>query len=358
MTLAGGARKPAHLNFLWGLPMFWNRFNFQIGVLTLCLAGAMAMSACQVISIVSEGEAETPGMSQNDDNGVAIQTESDLPDTSLHASYEFHLTARGRPPFQWRVMRGAPPPGIQLDENGLLHGAAERAGEFQFTVTVRDNEHRGVEKQLILRVRAAQSQHDENEILIQSESDLPDTSPHANYLFHLIARGTPPFHWHVERGALPPGIQLDDSGVLHGAAERAGEFQFTASIRDGEHRGVEKQFIIRVHAALVLIWKNAARVNGNRIEGSVEVSNTSADDIDLTFVVMAVAILDSRGTAIGYQHFLLRRGTTGKEIPFGETLPHGGYVIHVDAVGEVAPKNLIYRERMETPGALQVTVGP
>jgi hypothetical protein len=33
-------------------------------------------------------------------------------------------------------------------------------------------------------------------------------------------------------------------------------------------------------------------------------------------------------------------------------------VVHVDAVGEVAPKKLIYRERMETPSALQVTAGP
>ena len=63
-------------------------------------------------------------------------------------------------------------------------------------------------------------------------------------------------------------------------------------------------------------------------------------------------------TAIGYQHFVLPKGTLAKELPFGETLPHGGYVIHVDAVGEVAPKNLIYRKWMETPGPLQVTVGP
>jgi hypothetical protein len=46
------------------------------------------------------------------------------------------------------------------------------------------------------------------------------------------------------------------------------------------------------------------------------------------------------------------------DLPFGDTLPHGGYVVHVDAVGEVPPKNLIYRDRMETPTALQVTVGP
>ena len=99
------------------------------------------------------------------------------------------------------------------------------------------------------------------------------------------------------------------------------------------------------------------RLSGNRIDGSAEVSNTTPDDIDLTFVVMAVQE-NGRATAIGYQRFLLRRGTVQKELPFGDTLPHGGYVVHVDAVGEVAAKNLIYRDRMQTAGALQVTIGP
>jgi hypothetical protein len=107
----------------------------------------------------------------------------------------------------------------------------------------------------------------------------------------------------------------------------------------------------------MLNWKNPARVNGNRIEGSAEVSNSTPDDIDLTFIVMAVPP-NGRATAIGYQHFLLRRGTLSKELPFGETLPHGGYVIHVDAVGEVAAKNVIYRDRLQTQSPLQVTVGP
>jgi hypothetical protein len=206
----------------------------------------------------------------------------------------------------------------------------------------------------------AASTTDDNQIFIETNSQLPDTYPRAPYTFHLTARGgVPPLHWRVERGALPPGIQLDDNGVLHGAAERTGEFQFTASVTDSgsPRQAVQKQFIIHVRSALMLNWKSPARVNGNRIEGSVQVSNTTPDDIDLTYIVMAVA-LNGRATAIGYQHFLLPRGTTGKELPFGDTLPHGGYVVHVDVVGEVPPKNLIYRERMETPGPLQVTVGP
>jgi hypothetical protein len=79
--------------------------------------------------------------------------------------------------------------------------------------------------------------------------------------------------------------------------------------------------------------------------------------MDLTFIVLAVAE-NGRATAVGYQHFVLRRGTIAKELPFGETLPPGGYVVHVDAVGEVERKKLIYRERMQTASPLQVTVGP
>lgn len=197
----------------------------------------------------------------------------------------------------------------------------------------------------------------DQELVIQNDSELPVTYPHEPYQVHLVAHGgVSPLHWRVEAGSLPPGIKLEDDGMLRGAAERAGEFQFTASVRDGG-AAVQKRFVILVREALVLNWKSAAHVTGNRIEGSVEVTNTTPDDMDLTFDVKAVAE-NGRATEIGYQHFVLLRGTIAKELPFGETLPHGGYVVHVDAVGEVAPKKLIYRERMQTPGPLQVTVGP
>jgi hypothetical protein len=45
-------------------------------------------------------------------------------------------------------------------------------------------------------------------------------------------------------------------------------------------------------------------------------------------------------------------------LPFGETLPHGDYVVYVNVNGEVAKRNAIYRQRMQTPTALQVVVGP
>ena len=200
----------------------------------------------------------------------------------------------------------------------------------------------------------------ENELVIETDSELPDTYPQADYEFRFRARGgVPALHWRLEKGALPPGITLEADGLLHGKAERVGDFEFLVSVHDGSQpqQAVQKGFLLRVRSALSLKWKTPAHVTGSRIEGSVEVSNTTPDDIDLTFIVMAVQG-NGRATAIGYQRLVLRRGTVEQELPFGETLPHGGYIVHVDAVGEVAAKNLIYRDRLQTPGALQVTVGP
>lgn len=199
----------------------------------------------------------------------------------------------------------------------------------------------------------------ENALAIESDSQLPDTYPQAQYEYRFQARGGQNLHWRVEKGAIPPGLKFDDDGLLQGRAERVGEFQFTVSVREGgrPQPAVQKTFILRVLSALTLKWKDPAHVSGNRIEGSAEISNTTPDDIDLTFIVMAVAD-NGRATAIGYQRFTLRRGTVDKELPFGDTLPHGGYMVNVDAVGEVAAKNLIYRDRMETSSPLQVMVGP
>ena len=202
---------------------------------------------------------------------------------------------------------------------------------------------------------------DKEQGLVIEPAELPATYPHGSYHVDFHARGNyvPTLHWRVERGALPPGIQLDDNGALHGEAERAGEFQFVVSVRDGGHpqQALQKEFVIKVVEGITLAWKVPAHVTGNRIDGSVEVSNSTADDMDLTFDVKAVAE-NGRATEIGYQHFPLKKGTVGMALPFGETLPHGAYVIYVNLVGEVAKRNAIYRQRMQTPAPLQVVVGP
>jgi hypothetical protein len=206
-----------------------------------------------------------------------------------------------------------------------------------------------------------QSAAEQSDGLVIEPGELPGTYPQGQYAVNLRARGNyvPTLHWRVESGTLPPGITLDDNGALRGAAERAGEFHFVVGVRDGgkPQQVVQKGFVIKVVEAITVEWKVPAHVSANRIDGSVAVSNTTRDDMDLTFDVKAVAE-DGRATEIGYQHFPLKRGTVGMMLPFGETLPHGAYVIYVNVVGEVGKRNAIYRQRLQTPGALQVVVGP
>jgi len=214
------------------------------------------------------------------------------------------------------------------------------------------------EEQAGAQAPAAPEQSEPSGLVIENSSELPDTYPHGVYEVRFRAHGgVSATHWRLVRGSLPDGLQLEADGLLHGQAERNGEFQFTLRVSDNQQPPAQKDFVINVRSALTLKWKAPATVNGNRIEGSAEVSNTTPNDMDLTFVVLAVAE-NGRATAIGYQHFLLRGGTVAKELPFGETLPNGGYVVHVDAIGEVAAKKWIYRDRLQTPSALKVTVGP
>jgi Putative Ig domain len=196
--------------------------------------------------------------------------------------------------------------------------------------------------------------------LVIDTNSLPGTHPRAEYSEQLRAHGgAPPYQWKLESGNLPPGLRLDDDGTLHGTPTRTGEFHFTISAHDGSRpeQAVQREYTLNVAGAIWMDWLTPAHVTGNRIDGSVKVTNTTNDDLDFTFVVLAVAD-NGRATAIGYQRFPLKKGTVDFEIPFGETLAHGAYVIHVDGVGEIADKNEIHRARLQTPGALQVVAGP
>src|SRR5579862_3055085 len=197
--------------------------------------------------------------------------------------------------------------------------------------------------------------------LASEPAQLPETYPNGTYHVMLRVRGNyvPVLQWSLEKGTLPPGIRLDDKGALQGEAEKAGEFEFVVAARDGgkPQQVVRQAFTIKVVEAITLKWKVPAHVNVNRIEGSVEVTNSTADDIDFTFDVKAVAE-SGRATEIGYQHFPLKKGTIAMMLPFGETLPQGNYTVYVNGNGEVAARRAIYRQGLKTPSALPVTTGP
>lgn len=171
-----------------------------------------------------------------------------------------------------------------------------------------------------------------------------------------VAGGKPPLVWRVRDGRLPPGLQLNETrGVITGTPEAAGRFEFTVVVRDASptpHSSAHR-FALQVTAALTLIWKTPPRAVPGGIEGSVEISNYSADEFDLTVIIVAVNE-NRRATALGYQRMILRASVVNRVITFKETLPQGKYVVHADAVAEIAAKNRIYRARLQTPGTIGV----
>jgi hypothetical protein len=115
---------------------------------------------------------------------------------------------------------------------------------------------------------------------------------------------------------------------------------------------VEREFTLVVTAALGIEWKQLPAVHGEKIDGSVVVTNYTQQDFTLTVIVMAVNQI-GRATALGYQEFTLRSG--GEQvIPFGSAPGPGTYVVHADAVAEVASTNSIYRARKQTDTPLVI----
>lgn len=192
------------------------------------------------------------------------------------------------------------------------------------------------------------------------EDSLPAMNAGDQFHVTLHAKGgTPSYRWEAV-GDLPKGMTLTREGVLSGRPAKGGPADITIRVIDSASpaREAERTFHATVTASLVLDWQDAPKVNNDRIDGSVKVSNGSKDTFDLTVIIVAVATDTDRATAIGYQHFPMKPGTTDLKIPFGLSMPNGSYIVHADAIAEIAAKNSILRQRLQTPKALQVTVGP
>lgn len=119
----------------------------------------------------------------------------------------------------------------------------------------------------------------------------------------------------------------------------------------------KQPLVLTVVAPLLARWGRYPEVKGQRVEGSIVVSNQTEQDFDLTLIVLAVNEV-GRATAIGYQHFLLKNNTLDQEVPFGDNLPYGEYELNADVVAEVAATNSIYRTRLVPSQKLHVLQGP
>jgi hypothetical protein len=189
--------------------------------------------------------------------------------------------------------------------------------------------------------------------------NLPTAALWQQYKFRLPASGgVGLYHWHLNGGSLPAGLKLAEDGELAGMPQETGQFDFNLLLTDSDSpaQQLQKKFKLSIETPLAVVWGRKANVNGQRIEGSIKVSNHTGRDFDLTMIVLAVNEI-GRATAIGYQHFPLKQNTRDMEIPFGDTPSRGLYQVNVDVVAEEPVSNRIFRARLVVP-KVAVTQGP
>ena len=166
-------------------------------------------------------------------------------------------------------------------------------------------------------------------------------------------QGTRPWRFRTLRGSLPPGIALEATGILAGAANVPGEYKFTLEATDSSPQPVAKtrDYILTVPPPLTVAWTKPPQSAPQQtppngvISGELEVVNGSGRTMDLTVIIVAVNTFN-KAFALGYHRFTLSVGS--QRIPFGSNLPRDTYVVHADAVGEIPETLQIYRARQQT----------
>jgi len=159
--------------------------------------------------------------------------------------------------------------------------------------------------------------------------------------------GLAPFHWLVVDGTLPAGLALDrNTGRIEGTPTQAGQKKVTVMASDVNAQLARLSITITIVSLLEVEWRSAPQLRDTNLGGSLRVINHSGNEVMLTVIVVAVNEIH-KAFALGYQHFTLAAGATSPDIPFGMQMSPGRYGVRADAVGEVAPKNIIYRSDLE-----------
>ena len=167
--------------------------------------------------------------------------------------------------------------------------------------------------------------------------------------------GRAPYRWSIQGGTgLPSGLSLDPSlGKITGTPESSDEFSVLVQVADAADPPLThtKLLVAQSGAPLTVRWTERPHIVASNIAGALRVANGSRDMVDMTVIVVAVNE-NGRATALRYERLNLAPGKETPDLKFDVTLPMGEYVAHVDAVGEVAAKKAIYRDRREVDGLI------
>ena len=183
--------------------------------------------------------------------------------------------------------------------------------------------------------------------------NLPVPIPGQRYVAPLkVIGGQPPYHWSIQNTPLPAGLTLDpDTGIIRGRPQLDQTFSVVVQVADSSQPPliITKLLVAGSTAPIKVEWVGIPAVVQSNIVGAVRASNGSKDTVETTVIVVAVNEV-GKAFALRYEKLNLAPGSESPDLKFDVFVPSGSYTLHVDAVGEVAAKNAIYRDRLELNG--------
>ena len=161
------------------------------------------------------------------DSTLSITSPS-LPDGTQGVQYTDTLTAlNGLQPYTWTVTGGALPDGLSLLLSGTIVGVPTKAGTFHVTIQATDS------SQPVPAISTRSYTLAIETPLTITNASLPNGLTGAPYVSIFTTTGGQPLYtYSLTDGTLPPGLSLNQIGVIQGTPTAAGSFTFTVQVSD------------------------------------------------------------------------------------------------------------------------------
>lgn len=170
-------------------------------------------------------------------------------------------------PYTYSMVSGALPPGIHLDTaNGNLAGTPAAAGQYTFTIGVRDKNNAYAERQFTQVIGEP--------LHFVTPYDLPRAATEAAYSVRLSADGgTAPYMFALVGNTLPDGFRLDQDGLISGLPSGSGQHYFSVRVDDAAGGTATRDFTLGIDAPLVIgTVRLFSGITGRAFNQALEVS--------------------------------------------------------------------------------------
>lgn len=198
-----------------------------------------------IAGCASGGSGSNPQNSTPSGTSLTVMT-SNVPGGTANAAFSATLSASGgTPPYMWSLASGSMPAGLTLSTAGAISGIPTVSGSFSFTPQVKDATNQTASRTLTLNIAPAPPAP-----LAVTTTTIPGGTVGTNFSAALAATGgTTPYSWSTTKGALPPGLLLQQSsGAISGNPTAAGQYSFTVQVLDAASNTASAQLSINILA--------------------------------------------------------------------------------------------------------------